>query len=315
MKVSRALSASALATVLALTGLSSTSASAQMFSYTGTIVSWTAPTSGFYQVTAEGAQGASATDVFAGGLGAELTGTFHFNAGELFWIAVGGAGSEPDPQQGSGNGGGGGGTFFVDQFNNPLLIAGGGGGTRAAAQQNGTDASITQYAFTGSGWSTTYTPTLKTDDLGLGGDVSAISYGSGGAGFYGNGANDGSWGTGGSSWLNGLAGGTNTGCSGAGGTGGFGGGGAGAGCWGGGGGGGYSGGDGGLVAGGGGSFNVGTNQSALAGVGYGDGYLNISFLSGSAVPEPGTWAMMLIGFGAIGVSMRRKRKTLLLQVA
>ena len=28
----------------------------------------------------------------------------------------------------------------------------------------------------------------------------------------------------------------------------------------------------------------------------------------SAVPEPGTWAMMLIGFGAVGVGMRRSRK-------
>ena len=27
----------------------------------------------------------------------------------------------------------------------------------------------------------------------------------------------------------------------------------------------------------------------------------------AAVPEPGTWAMMLVGFGAIGVSMRRRR--------
>ena len=29
-----------------------------------------------------------------------------------------------------------------------------------------------------------------------------------------------------------------------------------------------------------------------------------------AVPEPSTWAMMLFGFGAIGVSMRRKRKAI-----
>ena len=28
-----------------------------------------------------------------------------------------------------------------------------------------------------------------------------------------------------------------------------------------------------------------------------------------AVPEPGTWAMMLIGFGAIGTGMRRRRRT------
>lgn len=31
----------------------------------------------------------------------------------------------------------------------------------------------------------------------------------------------------------------------------------------------------------------------------------------AAVPEPGTWAMMLIGFGAIGYAMRRRRKPLL----
>ena len=29
----------------------------------------------------------------------------------------------------------------------------------------------------------------------------------------------------------------------------------------------------------------------------------------SAVPEPGTWAMMLIGFGAIGFTMRRQRRS------
>ena len=32
------------------------------------------------------------------------------------------------------------------------------------------------------------------------------------------------------------------------------------------------------------------------------------FQVASAVPEPGTWAMMLIGFGAVGYSMRRKNK-------
>ena len=36
--------------------------------------------------------------------------------------------------------------------------------------------------------------------------------------------------------------------------------------------------------------------------------LSLTGVSG-AVPEPATWAMMLIGFGAIGVSMRRRRST------
>ncbi|HEV2044556.1 MAG TPA: PEPxxWA-CTERM sorting domain-containing protein, partial [Sphingomicrobium sp.] len=27
------------------------------------------------------------------------------------------------------------------------------------------------------------------------------------------------------------------------------------------------------------------------------------------VPEPATWAMMLVGFGAIGIGMRRRRRS------
>lgn len=34
-----------------------------------------------------------------------------------------------------------------------------------------------------------------------------------------------------------------------------------------------------------------------------------------SVPEPATWAMMLLGFGGIGITMRRRRKKGLLQVA
>ena len=33
------------------------------------------------------------------------------------------------------------------------------------------------------------------------------------------------------------------------------------------------------------------------------------------VPEPGTWALMLLGFGGIGVAMRRRRRPALAQVA
>jgi hypothetical protein len=35
----------------------------------------------------------------------------------------------------------------------------------------------------------------------------------------------------------------------------------------------------------------------------------------AAVPEPATWAMMLVGFGGIGFAMRRRRRPVLAQVA
>jgi PEP-CTERM motif len=39
------------------------------------------------------------------------------------------------------------------------------------------------------------------------------------------------------------------------------------------------------------------------------GYSNaVLYTSGGAVPEPATWAMMLLGFGGIGMAMRRSRK-------
>ena len=34
----------------------------------------------------------------------------------------------------------------------------------------------------------------------------------------------------------------------------------------------------------------------------------LSFAQMAAVPEPATWAMMLLGFGAVGFSMRRRQK-------
>lgn len=41
----------------------------------------------------------------------------------------------------------------------------------------------------------------------------------------------------------------------------------------------------------------------------------VLYSTGGAVPEPATWAMMLLGFGAIGFSMRRHRKQTMPQVA
>ena len=42
---------------------------------------------------------------------------------------------------------------------------------------------------------------------------------------------------------------------------------------------------------------------------------NIQFSPGGAVPEPATWAMMLLGFGAIGWQLRRRQRPVLLQAA
>jgi len=42
---------------------------------------------------------------------------------------------------------------------------------------------------------------------------------------------------------------------------------------------------------------------------------SITIRQANAVPEPATWAMMLIGFGAVGFAMRRRQKPVLAQLA
>jgi hypothetical protein len=44
------------------------------------------------------------------------------------------------------------------------------------------------------------------------------------------------------------------------------------------------------------------------------GTLNVQSVRG-AVPEPATWAMMLIGFAGVGFAMRRRRRPVLAQIA
>ncbi|MFL6759246.1 XDD4 family exosortase-dependent surface protein [Sphingomonas sp.] len=66
------------------------------------------------------------------------------------------------------------------------------------------------------------------------------------------------------------------------------------------------------------TFSLGAFDGSLASVSnvrfqYGTATTDTHF--GSGVPEPATWAMMLLGFGGIGVSMRRRRKPGLAQLA
>jgi hypothetical protein len=52
-----------------------------------------------------------------------------------------------------------------------------------------------------------------------------------------------------------------------------------------------------------------TNTITINGTSAGDASYSgtLSFGMSSAVPEPATWALMLLGFGAVGFSMRRQR--------
>lgn len=53
------------------------------------------------------------------------------------------------------------------------------------------------------------------------------------------------------------------------------------------------------------NFNMSSSRNAF----------EIDDISVNGVPEPATWAMMLLGFGAVGVAVRRRRKVALPQLA
>ena len=55
--------------------------------------------------------------------------------------------------------------------------------------------------------------------------------------------------------------------------------------------------------------------NGIAGDSTGAAALFTGTLSFAAVPEPATWAMMLVGFGAVGFSMRRRTRAVAMQAA
>lgn len=268
--------------------------------YSGDYTTYTVPDGvSSISITAKGAQGAAAQSGRSGGKGASMYGEFDVEPGSTLIIAVGGEGL--GASSGS-NGGGGGGTFvvldegiggpgaytmtagpFADHTVTPLIVAGGGGGTRSGAATDGNPGVVGEMGTSGSGGSSSgggaaVTPAEE------GALISSSSWGSAGGGFRTDGANDGSYGCGGKSFLNGALGGNCGSCSHVA-TGGFGGGGQGRGCSGGGGGGGWSGGQGGYIAGGGGSFNDGINQVNVGGENEGDGVVIIEVLCIGLVPD------------------------------
>jgi PEP-CTERM motif len=307
----RIVASAALACTGSIAFLSASQAAAVTFNYTGADVSYTtAP--GAYRITVYGAQGGnacpSANCSGSGGHGAEASAVYKIGQTLNLRIGVGGAAPE------NGVAGGGGGASFVDfEIGDPgldvlLLVGGGGGGSEGG----------------GSGATGGNGGTTPTDPLANG--MARVGAGGNGGGFSTNGQSNISGGEGGTSLLSGGAPGQFEA------PGGFGGGGGAAiSQIGGGGGGGFNGGDGGysvfdgdhltlFASQGGTSFAndhpdgcgpdggpacfVGGLLLAVGaggdGQGLGNGSVVIEPVSGTPVPEPSTWAMLLLGFAGLG---------------
>jgi hypothetical protein len=165
------------------------------FPFTGKIVNFTVPTSGFYKIEAWGARSADSSSI-TGPLGAYSKSFVSLNKDEIIKILVGEKGTS-----GSSSypycGGGGGGTFIA-KGNVPLCVAGGGGGlayTSYSSVQSHACGQATQLSSSsGAGQAS-----LKM------GGKSGGGYGGGGGGFEGNGEDGSSYGKGGISFLNGGA--------------------------------------------------------------------------------------------------------------
>lgn len=98
---------------LGLTGLNGfIEINGTLFSYSGSIVDWIAPTSGVYSFIVDGAQGGMGASDY-GGYGAEVTGNVFLTAGDELALLVGGAGVSGNCC-GVAGGGGGGGSFVND---------------------------------------------------------------------------------------------------------------------------------------------------------------------------------------------------------
>jgi PEP-CTERM motif len=282
---------------------SAAEANAETFVFTGKAQSFTATVSGEYAVELLGASGGSeALFGGVGGLGAEVSGAIFLTAGEDLKLFVGGQG-----ESGGLAGGGGGGSFLFGPTG-VLAVAGGGGGAGTITSGGP--------GLAGTGGGTGGGGGGAGGMGGAGGQGGSEEFAGGGGG--GAGVNTGPTGYGGDGVGTGagLGGVFPVGAAGSryGGRGGFGGGGGG--CLGstsgGGGGGGFSGGGGGVESGGGGGgsylSSLFTDQVLNAGVNRGDGSISVDLLR--TVPEPSTWAMMLMGFAGLGwLAHMRKRKT------
>lgn len=114
----------------------------QTFNYTGSLQRFTIPSCvSSIVINASGAQGGTASygPPPAGGLGANIIGTFTVTPGQVLKIMVGQMGINGSGGCGNLNGGGGGGSFVWDSVSttNPLIAAGGGGGSGSCGYSGG----------------------------------------------------------------------------------------------------------------------------------------------------------------------------------
>jgi len=288
--------------------------------YTGGKQTFTVQQDGLYRVAATGGSGGESNGLIGfdmpGGLGATIGGDVRLTAGTVLNIFVGGMGENAQRRNSFGQwggGGGGGGTFVVFNASGAALIVAGGGGGGGG---DGSDASGAGASGTGGGGRGS--PTTGGGDAGFNanGSAGSILYGSGTQGRGGTRVAAGAAGGVGGSSLTGIYGGQ----------GGYGGGGGGGTRDASGGGGGYTGGDAGGRSGSfsanglaGTSFLIATAAERWGGTALtsGNGSVTIDLIAPAvaAVPETTTWAMMLLGFGAIGAGMRARRRSITFSAA
>ncbi|MEG0921364.1 MAG: IPTL-CTERM sorting domain-containing protein [Comamonas sp.] len=275
----------------------------QTFDYTGSIVSYSVPSTGDYWLEAAGAEGGNhSNSTYRPGRGAIVGGKFHLTTGTSLRILVG---QQPSLSLGAGNGGGGGSFVVLGGTTppQPLLVGGAGAGSGDAdnLQKHG---QVSQAGGAGSGSNS------SGGSQGQGGaNISTVWSSGAGGGLLSNGADGGSSssslaGTGGLSWVNGGTGGVANGVS-IKSPGGFGGGGGGSSSSRGGAGGGYSGGGSGGgdtpgIGGGGGSYNTGGDPIVLTGAADGRaGHGQVRICTTNA-PTPLTAAPATLTAGVVG---------------